>query len=87
MSIAVDTFTLKSRTFDGLFNEAIRCLIYRSHELQGKYPDAMYVNRSTWRSLRRAVWRRVYFQNKDFIGSFNEFFLLGVPVRMFDDLA
>ncbi len=80
---AADRFTLTSRSFDGLLSDAVRCLQWRVRELGGKYPDAIYVDRVTWRALRRAVSRRVHFFDREFIGDSNEFMIMATPVRTF----
>jgi len=82
---AADRFTLSARTFDGLMSQAVRCLKWRYSELGGRYPAAIYVDRVTWRALRRAVSRIVCRFERNSEGSINEFKIMATPVRMYDD--
>ena len=84
---ASDRFTLTARTFDGLISQAVRFLHWRYNEL-GRYPDAIYVDRKTWRALRRAVSRKLRTFYRTSEGSINEFQIMATPVKMFgDDIA
>ncbi len=83
MTLSSDRFTLRSRSFDALLSEAIRCIQHRVNELHG-YPDAIYVDHLTWRALRRAVSRNFWRFGRKFEGEVGEFKIMATPVRKLD---
>jgi hypothetical protein len=56
---ASDRVMLLSRSFDGMISEAMRFIAWRRTELNGQYPEAIFVNRLIYRALRRAIYRRL----------------------------